>query len=116
MTGADLPGHGLLEGRVAVARLYEQCLAGLEGVVTPIAGREAERRRILKPGSIEFDGGVIDCAVRNPSKVGAALDVVTPVGIPDRFTLVVPGDHLRLTSRIVWRKAARIGIRFEIES
>lgn len=79
-------------------------------------GRTTPRRRILKAGSIEFDGGAIDCAVRNLSKVGAALDVVTPVGIPDHFTLVVPGDHLRLASRVVWRKAARIGIKFEIEA
>jgi perosamine synthetase len=34
----------LLGRRAALARLYEQGLAGLEGVVTPIAGRGAERR------------------------------------------------------------------------
>jgi perosamine synthetase len=34
----------LLERRAAVASLYEQGLAGIEGVETPIAGRGAERR------------------------------------------------------------------------
>lgn len=34
----------LLDRRAAVARLYEQGLADLEGVVTPIAGRGSERR------------------------------------------------------------------------
>jgi perosamine synthetase len=34
----------LLERRAAVARLYEERLAGLEGVRTPIAGRGAELR------------------------------------------------------------------------
>jgi dTDP-4-amino-4,6-dideoxygalactose transaminase len=34
----------LLERRAAVAALYEQCLAGVEGVATPIVGRGSEQR------------------------------------------------------------------------
>ena len=44
------------------------------------------RRRLLKAGTIEFGGGVIDCTVRNLSEFGAALDVVSPVGIPKTRT------------------------------
>ena len=51
--------------------------------------RIAPRRRILKVGSIEFAGSGIACTVRNLSETGAALEVVTPLFIPDRFTLVV---------------------------
>jgi perosamine synthetase len=34
----------MLERRARVAALYEQCLAGIEGLRTPIAGRDDERR------------------------------------------------------------------------
>ncbi len=75
--------------------------------------RIAARRRILKAGSIECGGGVIDCIVRNLSVTGAALEVVSPLYIPDRFTLVVRTDQLKRRCHIVWRKAKRIGIAFD---
>ncbi|MBR0707950.1 PilZ domain-containing protein [Bradyrhizobium liaoningense] len=75
--------------------------------------RATQRRRMLKAGKISFGGGAIDCTVRNFSDAGAALDVVSPVGIPEHFTLVVEADHSRLLCRIVWRKEKRIGVRFE---
>ena len=71
--------------------------------------RTVLRRRVLKAGKIA--GSVIDCTVRNLSKVGAALDVPTPVGIPDQFDLVIPSDALRLSCRVIWR--IRIGVRFD---
>jgi hypothetical protein len=37
----------------------------------------------LKAGKISFGGGAIDCTVRNLSETGAALEVTTPVGIPE---------------------------------
>ena len=51
--------------------------------------RAAPRHRVLKAGSIEFNGGVIDCTIRNVSDTGAALEVASPVGVPDSFWLVV---------------------------
>ncbi|MGY4403599.1 PilZ domain-containing protein [Bradyrhizobium sp. USDA 3315] len=75
--------------------------------------RAAQRRRMLKAGKISFGGGAIDCTVRNLSEAGAALDVISPVGIPDRFTLLVDTDRSKLPCRIVWRKDKRIGVRFE---
>jgi PilZ domain len=54
----------------------------------------------------------IDCTVRNLSKLGAALNVASPVGIPDEFVLVIPSDGLRLPCQVVWRKPDQIGIRF----
>jgi PilZ domain len=72
------------------------------------------RRRLLKSGKISFShGAVIDCTIRNLSDSGAALEVSSPVGIPERFTLVVEADHRHLPSRVVWRKHTRIGIHFE---
>ena len=75
--------------------------------------RALPRRRQLKGGRITFGGGAIDCTVRNFSKAGAALDVTTPVGIPDRFTLVIEADQRHLPCRVIWRKEKRIGVRFE---
>jgi hypothetical protein len=73
----------------------------------------APRRRTLKAGTIEFGGGAIDCVVRNISETGAALEVVTPLFIPDRFTLFVPTEQLKRPCRIVWRKEKRIGVTFD---
>jgi hypothetical protein len=68
------------------------------------------RRRALKAGSIGFAGGAIDCTVRNISDVGATLDVVTPLFIPDRFKLIIQSDGLNRPCHIVWR---RMGIAFD---
>jgi hypothetical protein len=75
--------------------------------------RIAARRRTLKTGTIEFGGGGIDCTVRNISETGAALEVVTPLFIPDRFTLFVPSEQLKRLCRIAWRKQKRIGVTFD---
>jgi hypothetical protein len=75
--------------------------------------RITSRHRVLKAGTIEFGGGVIDCTVRNLSGTGAALNVTTPVGIPERFTLVLPADGSHQACRVVWRKEKRIGVAFE---
>jgi len=64
----------------------------------------------LKAGSIQFAGGAIDCVVRNVSETGAALEVVSPLYIPDRFTLIVQTDLLTRPCHVVWRKQGRIGV------
>jgi hypothetical protein len=75
--------------------------------------RDKSRHRVLKAGTIEFGGGGIDCTVRNYSEVGAALDVASPLGIPDHFTLFVQGDGTHLPCHVVWRKEKRIGVKFD---
>jgi hypothetical protein len=74
--------------------------------------RKTVRHRAFKGASIEFGGGAIDCTVRNLSENGATLDVVSPLGIPERFTLHVKGDDVR-HCRLVWRKETRIGVEFD---
>lgn len=76
------------------------------------AHRVALRRRILKSGKITFGGGVIDCTVRNLSETGAALDVVSPVGVPEQFHLLIEADNTDLLCRVVWRKPSKIGVQF----
>jgi hypothetical protein len=75
--------------------------------------RIAPRRRVLKAGAIEFAGEAIDCTVRNISDTGAALDVVTPLFIPDRFTLSIRNDDWKRRCHIVWPKEKRMGVAFD---
>ena len=74
--------------------------------------RDNGRNRILKTGAIEFNGGAIDCVVRNISDSGAALDVASPVGIPEHFILSILPDGSRHECRVAWRKQKRIGVAF----
>lgn len=75
--------------------------------------RAALRQRVLKPGIIEFNGGAIDCVVRNISDKGAALDVASPLGIPSEFNLLISGTRAPHRCRLIWRKEKRIGVTFE---
>jgi hypothetical protein len=75
--------------------------------------RIAPRRRMFKAGTIEFGGGSIDCTVKNLSDTGAALEVLSPLYVPERFTLFVPTDQFKRRCHVVWRKQRRIGIAFD---
>jgi hypothetical protein len=63
----------------------------------------------LKAAKIEFGGGVIDCSIRNISDIVASLEVGAPVGIPERFTLIVTADKQRFACRVVHLKEKRLG-------
>jgi hypothetical protein len=75
--------------------------------------RAAPRHRTLKAGTIAFGGAALDCTVRNFSKVGAALEVASVVGIPAEFSLVIQSEGFNQECRVVWRKLNRIGVTFE---
>ena len=76
-------------------------------------GRIAPRKRVLKAGIIDLGaGGTIACAVKNISETGAALEVTTPLFIPDRFKLVIETEHINRPCQIVWRKEKRMGVTF----
>jgi hypothetical protein len=74
--------------------------------------RATPRQRVFKAGSIKFDGGGVDCTIRNMSPAGAGLDVASPAGIPHEVTLNILTCHLRRHCYIIWRKEKRIGVRF----
>ena len=74
--------------------------------------RIAPRYRASKAAIIEFDGGAIDCMVRDLSITGAAL-TVSQVGIPGKFNLVVHSDGLCLPCHVVWRRGYRMGVAFD---
>jgi predicted kinase len=75
--------------------------------------RRAARNRVLKAAKISVGGsGIIDATVRNMSERGACLQVASPLGIPDTFTLVMVSDQAVRTCRVVWRKEKQIGVEF----
>jgi hypothetical protein len=74
--------------------------------------RATIRQRVFKAGSIEFVDGSVDCTIRNLSTTGAALDVVSPMGIPHEITLNVMSRQARQHGYIVWRGERRVGMIF----
>ena len=78
----------------------------------PPENRATTRLRTLKGAAIRFGTTSIDCVVRNISEGGAALEVGTPVGIPDRFALYFKPDMVKRDCLVTWRNAERIGVRF----
>ena len=76
-------------------------------------GRIAQRHRVLKAGTISFGGAGISCTIRNLSDTGAALEVTSPVGIPQQFVLITEADGVTRQCHVVWRKERRIGVRFQ---
>jgi hypothetical protein len=83
-----------------------KCRDGRDSVCT--------RFRVAKPASIEDGGFKIACIIRDLSLTGAAVEVtdLDTKTIPATFTLIVPEDKLKLSCRVVWRTAFRIGLTF----
>ena len=75
--------------------------------------RNGSRRRVLKTGLIECGGTASECTVRNLSESGAALQVVSPLYIPEHFTLFIQSEQSKRTCSVVWRTGKRIGVAFE---
>ena len=80
--------------------------------------RIAPRHRVSKAAKIEFLGDAITsvsitCIVRDLSVTGAAIEASVRSGIPERFTLIMPDDGLRLACRVAWRREYRMGVAFE---
>ncbi len=79
-----------------------------------IEKRANPRVRTLKGGSIIFGAAAkVDCVVRNLSETGACLEVASPVGIPDDFTLQIKPEPTKRNCHVAWRSANRIGVSFK---
>jgi hypothetical protein len=73
--------------------------------------RTSPRRKAYKAAKILLGkNSVIDCTLRNVSKKGACVEVVSPVGIPNAFQIAI-GDEVR-DCRIEWTTAKRLGVAF----
>jgi hypothetical protein len=79
-----------------------------------IEKRVTPRHRVLKHGTLAFDGGgSVDCMVRNVSSNGARLDIASPIGLPDDFTLVIEVDHFKRHCHTIWGHDGRLGVAFD---
>jgi PAS domain-containing protein len=80
--------------------------------------RSKQRGRSLKGGKILFHQGrsAIECAVHNLSVGGACVEVISPIGIPSSFDLLLDGEIIthRCTRR--WTAGNRIGVSFDAAS
>lgn len=74
--------------------------------------RGNRRHRTFKGGSISFERGVIDCTIRNLSDTGALLEVESPMGIPDKFILIIKPEIITRSCEVAWRSADKVGVRF----
>jgi hypothetical protein len=110
--------------QVARYRVMEQettdpLAAGLlRDIISELEAKMEERRTVacdcaLEPGRIEFHGRAVSCLVRNISESGAALDVISPRQIPDRFTLALPLEGASHHCRLIWRREMEIGVSFQ---
>ncbi len=99
------------------AGLLHDIVSELEANLNELADMEAQlivmRDCALEPAVIEFHGRTVSCLVRSLSEHGAALDVISPRGIPDRFTLALPLEGTTHRCCLVWRREIEIGVRFQ---
>jgi hypothetical protein len=73
---------------------------------------EKQTENLLEAGVLEFHGRTVSCLVRNISEHVAALDVINPRDIPDRFTLVLPSEGTFHDCHLIWRSEAEVGVTF----
>jgi hypothetical protein len=74
--------------------------------------RGSSRRRTLKVGRTFWpNGDSSECDVYNISDTGAQLEPQGP--LPKHFDLVVDGDLSRRPCAGVWRRANRVGVKFQ---
>jgi len=78
-----------------------------------IEKRAARRHRVLKGGTIAFDGNGVPCTVRNLSSKGAAFDLASSIRLPPSFVLVIEADQLIRRCHPIWSSDKRVGVAFD---
>jgi len=74
--------------------------------------RGSSRRRTLKVGRTFWpNGDSFECNVYNISDNGAQLELQGP--LPKLFDLIIDGEPSRRACAVVWRKANRVGVKFQ---
>ena len=74
--------------------------------------RKHARTEIDETAYVSSGGSVMICVVRNISPEGAAIDIETPVFVPQRFRLVIARNSSVHDCEIVWIQQKRIGVAF----
>jgi hypothetical protein len=78
-----------------------------------IEKRAVPRHKVLKGGTIAFDGNGLACTVRNLSSKGAAVDLASMASLPPSFMLVIERDQFIRRCHPVWSNDRRIGVAFD---
>ncbi|MFB0488700.1 hypothetical protein ABIE45_001286 [Methylobacterium sp. OAE515] len=81
----------------------------------PVAiAQQSTRRRVLKAGRISFNAGrsAIDCTVRSLSDAGAGLQIVSSVGIPETFKLLIEADGFSRLCQITKKGGKELDVMF----
>lgn len=79
--------------------------------------RSQQRRRILKAGTICFNGrhSTLACTVRDLSETGARLRIAGSINAPDTFELFIELDGIWVDCNVIWRRGTEIGVHFVSE-
>ena len=77
--------------------------------------RTNERRQMKKTAKIVWNNGssVLDCTLRNVSKTGAMMEVMSALTVPKEFELRWDNNAQRQRCIVVWRKLDRASVKFE---
>ncbi len=75
--------------------------------------RSSPRHRVLKGGTIAFNGNGVPCTVRNLSSTGAAIDVANTAELPASFMLIIEADEFIRRCHPVWTNTTRVGVAFD---
>lgn len=78
-----------------------------------IEKRTAPRHKVLKSGTVSFDGNDVACTVRNLSSKGAALELASSISLPPSFVLVIEADQFMRRCHPVWSNDKQIGVAFD---
>jgi len=77
--------------------------------------RSASRKKTIKGGRTFWPNGESsDCIILNLSEKGALLEIRGP--FPNLFDLVIDGHQWRRSCTVIWRKANRVGVKFQESS
>ncbi len=80
-----------------------------------IAVRRHSRSPAQQPAMIIVASSLppIKCTVINISEEGAGLWVGSTFGIPDNFDLLIEGDSIKRTCKVVWKETHKFGVQFK---
>ena len=73
------------------------------------------RGRTFLAGKVIFNFGqsTIDCVVRQLADDAATIELVSAVGVPERFQLSIAGEAEPLPCKLVWQSEKQVGVSFD---